>query len=62
MLFLRQGGLQRLVWPTENRCMIRALARIGDFGEYLEPIFNTYFHVMQANSGQIKISAYRGLR
>lgn len=51
---LRQGGLQRLVWPTENRCMIRALARIGDFGEYLEPIFNTYFHVMQANSGQIK--------
>lgn len=50
---MRQGGLQRYMWPTENRSLIRAFARIGDFDKYLDAILNTYFHVMQAESGEV---------
>lgn len=52
-VIMRQGGLQRLMWPTENRSLIRVLAKIGDFDKYIDAIFNTYFHVMQADSGEI---------
>ena len=52
-VLMRQGGLQRLMWPTENRSLIRALSYIGDFERYLDTILNTYFHVMQAESGEI---------
>jgi len=52
-VYLRQGGLQRLMWPTDVRSMIRALARIGDFENYLDAIFYTYFYVMQAKNGEI---------
>ncbi len=50
---LRQGGLQRLLWPVDIRSMIRALARIGDFEKYIDAIFHTYFDVMQAENGEI---------
>ena len=50
-VILRQGGLQRLLWPADVRSMIRALARMGDFDEYIDAIFNTYFHVMQSSRG-----------
>ncbi|MBE7025910.1 MAG: glycoside hydrolase family 92 protein [Ruminococcaceae bacterium] len=52
-VIMRQGGLQRLMWPTENRSLIRVLARIGDFDKYIDAIFKTYFHVMQAESGEV---------
>ncbi len=51
--YLRQGGLQRLMWPTDVRSMIRALARIGDFETYLDAIMNTYFNIMQASNGEV---------
>lgn len=50
---MRQGGLQRLMWPIENRSLIRAFTRIGDFDKYIDAIFNTYFHVMQAENGEV---------
>lgn len=52
-VIMRQGGLQRLMWPTENRSMIDAMVLIGDFKKYLAAILNTYFHVMQAENGEI---------
>lgn len=50
---LRQGGLQRLMWPADVRSMIRALARIGDFEVYLDAILNTYFNMLQKESGEV---------
>lgn len=50
---LRQGGLQRRIWPTEARSMIEALTKIGDFENYLDAVLNTYYNVMQAESGEI---------
>lgn len=52
-ILMRQGGLQRRIWPTENRAMIEALVHIGDFEKYIDAIFNTYFNVMQAENGEI---------
>lgn len=49
----RQGGLQRAIWPTEALSVIEGLCRIGDFGDYLEPIFSTYFSHMQEPSGEV---------
>ncbi len=49
----RQGGMQRVIWPTEALSMIEGLCRIGDFEDYIEPIFHTYFDYMQMPSGEI---------
>lgn len=50
---IRQGAMQRAIWPTEAMSVIEGLARIGDFNDYIEPIFDTYFNTMQLPSGEI---------
>ena len=52
-VIMRQGSLQRRMWPTENRSMIEALSQIGDFEKYHDSILDTYFRVLQAESGEI---------
>lgn len=49
----RQGGLRRIIWPTEALSMIEALSRLGDFDDYLAPVFSTYFDTLQLPSGEI---------
>lgn len=51
-VLLRQGGMQRRIWP-ESLILMEALAKIGDFEEYYDRVFNTYFHVLQDESGKI---------
>lgn len=53
-VIMRQGGLQRRMWPTENRSMIEALSRIGNFEKYHDAIFDTYFNTLQAENGEIE--------
>lgn len=50
----RQGGLRRVIWPTEALSMIEALARIGDFSDYIEPVIDFYFNFKQLESGEIE--------
>ena len=50
---IRQGAMQRAIWPTEAMSVIEGLARIGDFGDYIEPVFQTYFEAMQLPTGEI---------
>ncbi|MBE6570974.1 MAG: hypothetical protein E7656_01845 [Ruminococcaceae bacterium] len=52
-VIMRQGGLQRRMWPTENRSMIEALAHIGTFEKFHDAILSTYFNVLQAQNGEI---------
>lgn len=49
----RQGGLQRRVWPFEALYVFEALAKLGDFDKYLDPVIDTYFSKMQQESGEI---------
>lgn len=57
----RQGGMQRVIWPTEALSHIEGLCRIGDFGDYIEPVFDTYFKAMQLPTGEIgKFGIYWG--
>lgn len=49
----RQGGMQRAIWPTEALSVIEGLCRVGDFSDYLEPVFDTYFNHMQEPNGEI---------
>ena len=51
---LRQGGLQRLIWPWDAMPALEALGRIGDFGAEIESVLSTYFDIMQAPSGEVK--------
>ena len=53
LLIPRQGGMQRAIWPTEALSVIEGLCRIGDFGDYIEPVFSTYFGHMQLPSGEV---------
>ena len=53
MLLPRQGGLRRIIWPTEEMFAIEGFSRIGDFSDYIEEIFRTYFEVMQLPTGEI---------
>ena len=41
MLLPRQGGLRRIIWPTEEMFAIEGFSRIGDFSDYIEEIFRT---------------------
>lgn len=50
---IRQGAMQRAIWPTEALSVVEGLCRIGDFGDYIEPVFDTYFNAMQLISGEI---------
>lgn len=52
-LLWRQGGLQRIIWPSEADVCFEALSRIGDFYEYTQDILDTYFNVMQNDEGEI---------
>ncbi len=52
-LVLRQGGLQRLIWPWEVMLAIDALTRIGDFADYIEPVLSFYLDVMHRENGEI---------
>ena len=49
----RQGGLQRRIWPFEALYVFEALAKLGDFDKYLNPVIDTYFSKMQKDSGEI---------
>jgi len=49
----RQGGLRRIIWPTEEMFAIEGFSRIGDFSDYIEQTFRTYFEFMQLPSGEI---------
>ena len=53
MLLPRQGGLRRIIWPTEEMFAIEGFSRIGDFSDYMEETFRTYFEVMQLPTGEI---------
>ncbi len=53
-LLPRQGGLQRLIWPWESVAVLEALGRIGDFADYIEPVFDLYFTVLQAPDGEVR--------
>lgn len=50
---IRQGAMQRAIWPTEALSVVEGLCRIGDFDSYIEPVFDTYFRAMQLPSGEI---------
>ena len=50
---IRQGAMQRSIWPTEALSVVEGLCRIGDFDSYIEPVFDTYFNAMQLTNGEI---------
>lgn len=52
-LLFRQGGMRRIVFPGEVCWCFDALSQIGDFSDYLEDTLDTYFNVMQIESGEI---------
>jgi len=51
---MRQGGLQRLIWPWEAMPAMEALGKLGDFSDYLESILSFYFDDMHQPNGEIK--------
>ena len=53
-LLARQGGLQRLIWPWESLSGLEALSRLGDFGDYIEPVLEFYFTVLQIPTGEVR--------
>ena len=52
-LFFRQGGLRCIGFPGDTMWAFEILARLGDFSDYLEPMLETYFDVMQQEDGEI---------
>jgi len=52
-LVLRQGGLQRLIWPFEAKPALEAIERIGDFSDYVDRAISFYFDEMQLPDGEI---------
>jgi hypothetical protein len=50
--FLRQGGLQRLVWPWDAAPAIEALGRLG-YDDYMEDIFHYYFDLRLKSDGEL---------
>lgn len=50
--FLRQGGLQRLVWPWDAAPAIEALGRLG-FDDYMQDIFHYYFDLRLKPDGEL---------
>ena len=51
-LLPRQGGLQRAVWPVEALEFLIALDRVGDFYDYTEAAYDTFFRLMQRKEGE----------
>ncbi len=52
-LVLRQGGLQRLIWPWDAKPALEALGAIGDYDAYLDEVISFYFDKMQLPDGEI---------
>lgn len=52
-LLFRQGGMRRIIFPGEVCWNFEAMSQIGDFSDYLEDTLDTYFNVMQVESGEI---------
>ena len=50
---IRQGAMQRAIWPTEALSVVEGLCKVGDFDSYIEPVFDTYFNTMQLPNGEI---------
>ncbi|NLD86876.1 MAG: hypothetical protein GX633_01265, partial [Clostridiales bacterium] len=48
----RQGGLQRLIWPVEGIEFLMALDRLGDFRDYTDTAYETYFFTLQCSEGE----------
>ena len=53
LLLCRQGGLQRRIWPFEAMYVLEALDRLGNFDDYIEPVIDLYFRVMQDAAGEV---------
>lgn len=53
LLMCRQGGLQRRIWPLEAMYALEALDRLGEFDDYIEPVIDLYFRVMQEKTGEV---------
>ena len=53
LLMCRQGGLQRRIWPFEAMYVLEGLDRLGSFDDYIEPVIDLYFNVMQVETGEI---------
>lgn len=51
-VLLRQGGLQRYIWPNEAVSVIDALVKIGGYESYLKKVIDTYFDVLQTKDGE----------
>ncbi len=51
--YLRQGGLQRRVWLYEAMPALLALSKIGEFGDYVEPVIDVYFNKYMTENGEI---------
>ena len=48
----RQGGLQRIIWPAEAWEFLVMLNKMGDFGEYTETAYDTYFDILTVSGGE----------
>ena len=53
VVFARQGCLQRMVWLYETMTVVEALARLGDFDRYIEPVIDSYFTEYQKETGEV---------
>ena len=53
-VLIRQGGLQRRMWPAEAFEFLMALDRIGDFDDYTEKAYEMFFKNLQVNDGENK--------
>ncbi len=51
-VLLRQGGLQRYIWPNEAISIIKALAQVGGYESYLKKVIDMYFNVLQTKEGE----------
>lgn len=51
-VLVRQGGLQRYIWPTEAKSLLVALSKTGGYEDYLQRAFATYFDVLQVKEGE----------
>ncbi len=53
-VLIRQGSLQRRMWPGEVYEFLMALDRIGDFDDYTEKAYEMFFKRLQFTEGENK--------
>lgn len=51
-VLLRQGGIQRYIWPNEAVSIISALAKVKGYESYLRKVIDMYFNVLQTKDGE----------